>query len=142
MRRRVAAVEGNKELIRRYTREVFDEGDEDAVDRYLAPDFYNHVTGRSGTADFKRLARELRGARGAANVIELLVAEGEFVVALMTVTRTVDEELRAFGLTIPARGQSYTVTHVHIYRIVDQKICEHWAVRDDLGMLRQLGAIA
>jgi predicted ester cyclase len=135
-------VEGNKELIRRYTREVFDEGDEDAVDRYLAPDFYNHVTGRSGTADFKRLARELRGARDAANVIELLVAEGEFVVALMTVTRTVDEELRAFGFTIPARGQSYTVTHVHIYRIVDQKIREHWAVRDDLGMLRQLGAIA
>ena len=135
-------MEGNKELIRRYTREVFDEGDEDAVDRYLAPDFYNHVTGRSGTADFKRLARELRGARGAANVIEFLVAEGEFVVALMTVTRTVDEELRAFGFTIPARGQSYTVTHVHIYRIVDQKIREHWAVRDDLGMLRQLGAIA
>jgi predicted SnoaL-like aldol condensation-catalyzing enzyme len=135
-------VEGNKELIRRYTREVFDEGDEDAVDRYLAPDFYNHVTGRSGTADFKRLARELRGGRGAANVIELLVAEGELVVALMTVTRTVDEELRAFGFTIPARGQSYTVTHVHIYRIVDQKIREHWAVRDDLGMLRQLGAIA
>jgi predicted ester cyclase len=135
-------VEGNKELIRRYTREVFDEGDEDAVDRYLAPDFYNHVTGRSGTADFKRLARELRGARGAANVIELLVAEGEFVVALMTVTRTVDEELRAFGFTIPAHGQSYTVTHVHIYRIVDQKIREHWAARDDLGMLRQLGAIA
>jgi predicted ester cyclase len=135
-------VEGNKELILRYTREVFDEGDEDAVDRYLAPDFYNHVTGRSGTADFKRLARELRGARGAANVIELLVAEGEFVVALMTVTRTVDEELRAFGFTIPALGQSYTVTHVHIYRIVDLKIREHWAVRDDLGMLRQLGAIA
>jgi predicted ester cyclase len=135
-------VEGNKELIRRYTREVFDEGDEDAVDRYLAPDFYNHVTGRSGTADFKRLARELRGGRGAANVIELLVAEGEFVVALMTVTRTVDEELRAFGFTIPARGQSYTVTHVHIYRIVDRKIHEHWAVRDDLGMLRQLEAIA
>jgi predicted ester cyclase len=135
-------VEGNKELIRRYTREVFDEGDEDAVDRYLAPDFYNHVTGRSGTADFKRLARELRGGRGAANVIELLVAEEELVVALMTVTRTVDEELRAFGFTIPARGQSYTVTHVHIYRIVDQKIREHWAVRDDLGMLRQLGAIA
>jgi predicted SnoaL-like aldol condensation-catalyzing enzyme len=135
-------VEGNKELIRRYTREVFDEVDEDAVDRYLAPDFYNHVTGRSGTADFKRLARELRGGRGAANVIELLVAEGELVVALMTVTRTVDEELRAFGFTIPARGQSYTMTHVHIYRIVDQKIREHWAVRDDLGMLRQLGAIA
>jgi predicted ester cyclase len=134
-------VEANKELIRRYTREVFDEGDEDAVDRYLAPDFLNHVTGRTGTEDFKRLARELRGAPGSANEIDLLVAEGELVVALMTITRTVTEELRVFGFTIPAHGQTYTVQHVHVYRVADDKIREHWAVRDDLGMLRQLGAI-
>ena len=30
--------EANKELVRRYTREVFDEGRVDAVDRYLAPE--------------------------------------------------------------------------------------------------------
>jgi predicted SnoaL-like aldol condensation-catalyzing enzyme len=76
----------NKELIRRYTREVFDEGDVDAVDRYLAPDFYNHVTGRSGSEDFKRLATDLRDARGSANVIDMMVAEGDLVVALMTIT--------------------------------------------------------
>jgi len=134
-------VEANKELIRRYTREVFDEGDEDAVDRYLAPDFLNHVTGRTGTEDFKRLARELRGMPGGANEIDLLVAEGEFVVALMTITRTVTEEVRVLGFTIPAEGQTYTVQHVHVYRVVDDRIREHWAVRDDLGMLRQLGAI-
>jgi predicted ester cyclase len=136
------AVEENKELIRRYTHEVFDEGDVDAVDRYLAPDFYNHVTGRSGTDDFKRLAADLRDAPGSANVIELMVAEGDLVVALMTITRTLKKELRAFGFTVPASGQSYTVTHLHIYRVVDGKIREHWAVRDDRSMLRQLGAIA
>jgi predicted ester cyclase len=135
-------LEENKELIHRYTRAVFDEGDVDAVDRYLAPDFYNHVTGKTGTEDFKRLAAELGGASGSANVIDLLVAEGEFVVALMTVTRTLHKELRAFGFIFPASGQSYTVTHVHIYRVLDGKIREHWAVRDDLSMLRQLGAIA
>jgi predicted ester cyclase len=134
-------VEANKELIRRYTREVFDEGDEDAADRYLASDFVNHVTGRTGTGDIKQLARELRGMRGAANEIDLLVAEGELVVALMTITRTVTEELRVFGFTIPGRGQTYTVRHIHVYRVVDDRIREHWAVRDDLGMLRQLGAI-
>jgi predicted ester cyclase len=134
-------VEANKELIRRYTREVFDKGDEDAVDRYLAPDFFNHVTGRTGTEDFKRLARDLRGMPGGANEIDLLVAEGELVVALMTITRTMTEELRVLGFTIPAEGQTYTVQHVHVYRVVDDRIVEHWAVRDDLGMLRQLGAI-
>ena len=54
-------LEENKDLIRRYTQAVFDEGD---VDRYLAPDFFNHVTGRSGTEDFKRLAPSFRGAPG------------------------------------------------------------------------------
>jgi predicted ester cyclase len=120
---------------------VFDEGDADAVDRYLAPDFYNHVTGRTGTEDFKRLAAGLRGVPGSANVIDLLVAEGDLVVALMTITRTVHEKLDVFGFTFPGDGRSYTVTHVHVYRVVDGRIREHWAVRDDLGMLRQLGAV-
>ncbi len=128
--------------MRRFTREVFDDGDVAAVDRYLAPDFYDHVSGRSGTEDFKRLAADLANDPGSTNVIDLLVAEGDFVVALMTITRTVNTELRAFGFTFPASGQSYTVKHVHIYRVVDGRIREHWAVRDDLSMLRQLGAIA
>ena len=42
----------------------------------------------------------------------------------------------------PGDGRSYTVTHVHIYRVADGKIREHWAVRDDLSMLRQLGALS
>jgi catechol 2,3-dioxygenase-like lactoylglutathione lyase family enzyme/predicted SnoaL-like aldol condensation-catalyzing enzyme len=128
----------NKELVRAYTRAVFDEGDVDAVDRYLAPDFYNHVTGRRGSDDFKKLASQVGGRTGSANVIDLLVGEGEYVVALMTITRTLHEELQAFGLTLPASGQSYTVKHVHIYRIAGGQILEHWAVRDDLSMLRQL----
>ena len=135
-------VEDNKELVRAYTREVFDQGDVSAVDRYLAPDFFNHVTGRSGTDDFKRLAAALRGALGNANAIELMVAEGDLVVALMTVTRTVHEDMKVFGYAIEGRGQSYTVNHVHIYRVADGKIREHWALRDDIGMLRQLGVIA
>jgi hypothetical protein len=96
-------LEENKELIRRYTREVFDQGEVDAVDRYLAPDFLNHVSGRKGTADFKRLAASLRDVSGSANVIDLLVAEDDFVVALMTISRTVHEELRAFGFVEAGR---------------------------------------
>jgi predicted ester cyclase/catechol 2,3-dioxygenase-like lactoylglutathione lyase family enzyme len=137
----VSVLDENKELVRRYTREVFDEGDVGAVDRYLASDFFNHVTGKSGTDDFKLLAREVGQAEGTANAIEFMVAEGDLVVAYMTITRTLHEELDAFGLTLAADGRSYTVTHVHIYRVVEGKIREHWAVRDDLSMLRQLGAL-
>jgi predicted ester cyclase len=137
----MSGLEANKELVRRYTRAVFDEGDVDAVDEYLASDFYDHVTGRTGTDDLKQLARGVGQAAGTANVIELLVAENDLVVAYMTITRTLHDELRAFGFTFPGDGRSYTVRHVHIYRIAGGKIREHWAVRDDLAMLRQLGAL-
>ena len=138
----MSVLEDNKELVRRYTREVFDEGSVAAVDRYLAPDFHNHVTGKTGTDDFKNLAREIGQSAGAANVIEFLVAEGDLVVAYMTITRTLNEELSAFGFTFPGDGRTYTVNHVHIYRVTDGKIREHWALRDDVGMLRQLGALS
>jgi predicted ester cyclase len=138
----MTSIEENKELVRRYTREVFDEGNVAAVDEYLAPDFYNHVSGRTGTDDFKHLAVDVGKATGTANVIDLLVAEGDLVVAYMTITRTLHEELRVFGFTFPGDGRSYTVKHVHVYRVADGKIREHWAVRDDLSMLRQLGALS
>jgi predicted ester cyclase len=60
----------------------------------------------------------------------------------VTITRTLVKELRAFGCIFPGNGQSYTVKHVHIYRDAGGKIGEHWAVRDDLSMVRQLGALS
>lgn len=137
----MTSIEENKELVRRYTRDVFDEGNVAAVDEYLAPDFYNHVSGKTGTEDFKQLAVDVGKATGTANVIDFLVAEDDLVVAFMTITRTLHEELRVFGFTFPGNGQSYTVKHVHIFRVAAGKIREHWAVRDDLSMLRQLGAL-
>ena len=41
-----------------------------------------------------------------------------------------------------AIGKWFAVEHVHIYRIADGRIAEHWVVRDDLGMMLQTGAIS
>ena len=35
-------------------------------------------------------------------------------------------------------GRRFDVLHVHAFRLVDRKISEHWAVRDDLAMHVQL----
>ena len=40
-------------------------------------------------------------------------------------------------LGIPPTGKAFKVTHIQIYRFAGGKIVEHWAVRDDLGMLHQ-----
>jgi hypothetical protein len=43
--------------------------------------------------------------------------------------------------TIAATGRAVTVTQSHTFRIAGNRISEHDAVRDDLDLLRQLGAL-
>lgn len=38
-------------------------------------------------------------------------------------------------------GRSFTVEHIHWYKLRDGKIVEHYATRDDIGMMQQLGLL-
>ncbi len=42
---------------------------------------------------------------------------------------------------ISPTGRRITVQHVHWWRFADGKVLEYRAVRDDLGMLQQLGVV-
>jgi predicted ester cyclase len=39
----------------------------------------------------------------------------------------------------PPTGRTFAMTQSHWFRIEEERIIEHWANRDDLGMARQLG---
>lgn len=39
----------------------------------------------------------------------------------------------------PATGRAFKFEAIHIYRIEDGRVAEHWAKRDDIGLARQLG---
>src|SRR4029450_3325189 len=41
----------------------------------------------------------------------------------------------------PPTGKHVSVDGVHIVRIADGKVIEHWGNNDDLGLMRQLGVI-
>ncbi len=69
--------------------------------------------------------------------IDDLIAEGDKVVARTTMSGTQTGEF--FG--IPATGRRVSMTGVHVFRVQDGKIAEHWGSNDDLSLLRQLGAI-
>jgi predicted ester cyclase len=45
------------------------------------------------------------------------------------------------ALGFPATGKPFTAEQMHFLRFADGKIVEHWGVRDDAGMMRQIGAI-
>jgi predicted ester cyclase len=42
---------------------------------------------------------------------------------------------------MPASGKAYDISEIHIFRIADGKVAEHWRDADMLGMMRQLGAL-
>jgi len=43
---------------------------------------------------------------------------------------------------VPATHKPFAVEHVHLFRFADDgRVVEHSAVRDDLGMIRQLGLL-
>ena len=39
---------------------------------------------------------------------------------------------------MPASGRSYEIEEIHIFRIRDGKIAEHWHQFDSAGMMKQL----
>jgi len=39
-------------------------------------------------------------------------------------------------------GRSVSVAHHHFFRVRNGRIAEHWGVREDLEMARQLGILA
>lgn len=43
--------------------------------------------------------------------------------------------------SLPPTGKRFAVQQMHLTRLRDGRVVEHWAVRDDLAMLHQLGMV-
>ncbi len=132
-----------KAFIRQYIDDVNHHQDLDAIDRYVAPDVVNHAAVpslRQGITGYKQIvAGSLAAMPDQRWEIENIVAEGDLVVVHGRRRATwLAPHFR--GVPLPT-GKPVEVEYVHIFRVVDGLITEHWAVRDDLGMLLQLGAI-
>jgi steroid delta-isomerase-like uncharacterized protein len=135
--------EENKTQYRRTFEEVFNKGDLAIVDDLVAPDFVNHEVppgmNNRGPEATRQVVRMLRTAFPDLHfTIEDLVAEGDTVAGRVTMSGT---HLGPFQGILPT-GRSLQQAHMHFVRFRDGKAIEHQAVRDDLGMMRQLGVIA
>ena len=134
--------EENKTQYRRTFEEVFNKGDLAIVDDLVAPDFVNHEVppgmNNRGPDSTRQVVRMLRTAFPDLHfTIEDLVAEGDTVAGRVTMSGT---HLGPFQGILPT-GRSLQQAHMHFVRFRDGKAIEHRAVRDDLGMMRQLGLI-
>ena len=135
------SVEENKALFRRTYEELLNRADLDVADELVAPEFVNHEAppgSDRGPESMRGLATMLRTAFPDLHFeIEELVAEGDVVVGRLTMSGTHEGPL----MGTPPTGHSVRQDHMHFVRFRDGKAVEHWGVRDDLGMMQQLGVI-
>lgn len=121
-------------------------GDAEAWAGFYAPDCANHgrLVGRAGMlAVFRSLLQAFPDYHFEERS---LVAEGDAVAAelIMSGTHRGVPDLPVLGgllAGVPPSGRRVSVENIHIYRFEDGLIADHRAVRDDLGLMQQLGLL-
>ena len=131
----------NKDVVNEFDELGNRDGDLSKLPRLCTPDIVNHSlapgrpAGLDGTREFLETAR--RDVHGAAWIESIVVAERDIVVQFGK--RSLEwPGGRFMGFEAPPGIATRDV--MFGYRLVDGRIAERWAIRDDLGMLVQLGA--
>lgn len=133
-------MERNVALIRRYIEDGFGRGNLDAIDLVLAPDCQRHTSGAvsSESGHVRRVVESFRAGMPDATVtIDQLVATPDHVVVRVTTRGTHTGEY----LGVSPTGRTVEFAAMDMFRMADGKIVESWHSVDELGLLRQLGAL-
>jgi predicted ester cyclase len=129
----------NRERARRLWEEVWPAGDVAGLEELVHPDGINHEAPPGVPNDLEGTKQTMFWLRAAFSnqryEIHHLIADGDMVAVHMTHS---GEHTGEF-MGIPSTGRQFAYRHVHIMRFEDGKIMEHWAVRDDASLMRQLG---
>jgi predicted ester cyclase len=135
-------IEQNKAVVHEFDELGNGTGDIERVVELCTPDIVNHALapgrpqGIDGTREFFRSAR--RDVHPVRWTESHVVAEGDLVVQFGT--REQHWPGGSFrGFDIPSGV--FTRDTAFAYRLLDGRIDERWAIRDDLGMMLQLGAV-
>lgn len=120
---------------------LFNRGELDRVEEFVTEDFVNHEAWEGEDPGFEGFRLRLRRLRDAFPDMHMevqeVVAGGDLVAYRAVLTGTHTGEL----LGIAPTGRPFRTQHMHMLRMRDGRASEHWAVRDDLGMLIQLGIV-
>ncbi len=129
------STEENKQVVRRFIERVYTRLDASAVDELVAESFESHGTPSLDTDGLREAT--LRMGKALDNVtfqVDDVVAEGDRVaVRLKAGARQVGE-----FMGMPASGRSYAIEEIHIFRLSDGRIAEHWHQLDAMSLMGQL----
>jgi len=130
------SIEANKALARRFIEEIFIAGRADAVDRLVTADFVSHGLPGTGPEVMKSaIARVMPALSEASMDVHDVLGEGDRVAVRLSSTAVQS----GVFMGMPPTDRRYTIEELHLFRIADGRVAEHWHQGDMLGMMRQLG---
>lgn len=132
--------EQNKALVLQFYKAFDDRKMDQALD-LLAPNFVAHLAGIPEPLNgegFKQFGMSfyLAFSQGQHNFDEVIVSNDR-VVTCGTFTATHLGEFQG----LPPTGKQISLSIMHIDRVEDGKIVEHWGQGDALGLMQQLGIV-
>ena len=135
--------EANKALVRRWFDEVWNQGRVETIDELFAANGVGYGLGDTdaplhGPAGFKPFVANLRGALPDIHMtIEDIIAADDKV----TVRITVEGTHKGAHLGVAPTGRRVRIAGLVVVRIANGQIVEGWNSWDQLGLLRQIGAL-
>jgi len=118
-------------------------GETELAEQLVHPDFVNNEADperRNGPSGAAATSEWLRSCFGNLRYdIHRVFVDGDMAAAYVTMHGTHEGGLPP---GVPATHKPFAVKHVHLFRFADDgRVVEHSAVRDDLGMIMQLGLL-
>lgn len=122
-------VQDNKELVRRYNEEVWNNHNLEKASEFMDDDFLEET--------IEHVRQFLTAFPDVHVTMEDLIAEGDKVVARLVATATNTGPFAGQ----PPTGKKVEIRSIRIYRITNNKFVDTWAMQDRLGLMEQLGLV-
>lgn len=129
----------NKALVQQFFEQVINQRNLAALDQFVpSGGAINHTVPAGMPQQENQLVSLYLGAFPDGQVtVEDLLADGDRVVARVSFHGTHQGALRGIAPT----GKPITLMGIHIFRIANGKVVEHWGLIDRLAALQQLGVV-
>lgn len=131
-----------KQVVRRVVEEMWNRGDQSAIEELIHEDLVEHGAFGGGEAggrdDAQQTVIRFRAAFPDLRLeIADLVGEGEHVVLRWSGAGT----HKAPFMGAPPTGNRVEIEGIDVYRVVDGKVVEHWGYPDVLALMNQVGGL-
>jgi predicted ester cyclase len=140
--------EANKELVRRHFEEIWNRKDLAAADELMAQDYLEHAIAPFGQVEpgsvndpaaMRQTAQWLLAQFPDLQMtIEAMVAQGDTVAVRVLSEGT---NLGPLNGVVPPTGKRFAARQSHWFRVENGQLAEHWATREDLVAMLQLGVV-